>query len=240
MRPLALTTPYLRGDDVSEVQRRLGFTGDAVDGIYGPDTAAAVEDWKWRVGYPEDRITSRLALRGLAWLLGQAELPPEFAQRAQARTGKARSLNGLARPLATNPGFNSEFTIEDPEGAPDARGVCWHAAKDWFAPGGSPVRAPVSGNVVEVRESRGDSGQIFGGVVKINADTDHKIWVLRHVDPKGVAVGQRVQAGQVVANVTRWKDGSPHVHIELWKTLSGGYHYENMLDPMTYFRALTP
>ena len=35
-----------------EVQRLLGFTGDAVDGFYGRDTAAAVEEWKWRGGGP--------------------------------------------------------------------------------------------------------------------------------------------------------------------------------------------
>jgi murein DD-endopeptidase MepM/ murein hydrolase activator NlpD len=235
MRPLELMNPFLEGDDIAEIQRLLGFTGDAVDGVYGPDTAAAVEDWKWKVGYPEGQITNRLGLSGQAWLRGEAELPPGFQQRAERRANRARVVDGLARPLATDPGFSSEFAIRDPEGAPDAGGARFHAAKDWFAAGGSPVRAPISGEVVEVKPSRGDTGQIFGGVVKIESAADGKVWVLRHVDPKGVSLGERVQAGQVVASVTAWRDGSPHVHIELWKTLAGGYHYENMLDPMPFF-----
>ena len=41
-RTLRLTTPYLRGHDVEEVQRKLGL-GDNSDEIYGPFTAAMVK-----------------------------------------------------------------------------------------------------------------------------------------------------------------------------------------------------
>ena len=34
----------------------------------------------------------------------------------------------------------------------------------------------------------------------------------------------RVNAGEEIATVTPWTDGTPHTHIELWKTLEGGYN----------------
>lgn len=48
-RELKLETPYLRGDDVRQLQQdlvRLGFLRGSVDGIYGPMTAAAHETLK--------------------------------------------------------------------------------------------------------------------------------------------------------------------------------------------------
>jgi hypothetical protein len=36
--------------------------------------------------------------------------------------------------------------------------------------------------------------------------------------------------------VTAWRDGPSHAHIELWKTLAGGYVFENMLDPLQFLR----
>jgi hypothetical protein len=47
-----------------------------------------------------------------------------------------------------------------------------------------------------------------------------------------------VSAGQRLASVVKWADNpkSSHAHIELWKTLGGGYNYENMIDPMSWFR----
>jgi murein DD-endopeptidase MepM/ murein hydrolase activator NlpD len=129
----------------------------------------------------------------------------------------------------------SEFAIRDAEGAPAANGTRYHSGKDWFAPGGSPVSSPISGTVVEVRASRGNTGQVFGGMVKIQG-ADGRIWVYRHVDPSGASVGQHVDARQTVAHVTDWRSGPDHVHIELWRTLAGGYRYENLIDPMTELR----
>ena len=98
-RQLSLKDPYLGGDDIKEVQRALGFKGKAVDGDYGPDTAGAVEEWKWRVGYPKRQINNRLGLLGLAWLFGEVPFPAHFARNAKARKGKPyASANGIVRP----------------------------------------------------------------------------------------------------------------------------------------------
>jgi hypothetical protein len=45
-RQLSLEEPNLEGDDIADVQRALGFTGDDGDGFFGPQTALAVQEWK--------------------------------------------------------------------------------------------------------------------------------------------------------------------------------------------------
>jgi hypothetical protein len=145
--------------------------------------------------------------------------------------------SGLVAPLKTDGNLDrSEFAVPDAEGAPSVSGGSYHAAKDWFAPysgqDNSEVVAPVGGTIVEVKPSRGSSGQIFGGVVKLQQDGG-VVWVFRHVDPEDLKVGQRVAQSTVIAHVTKWNDrpASSHCHIEVWKTLEGGYKYENMVDP---------
>ena len=236
-RQLTLKDPYLSGDDIKEVQRALGFKGKAVDGDYGPDTASAVEEWKWRVGYPKRQINNRLGLLGLAWLFGEQPFPGHFARNAKARKGKPyASVNGIVRPLSSSPGSRSEFALVDGEGAPDRNGVKHHAGKDWFAPGRSPVRAPVNGTIIQALVRPSTTGQVFGGCVKIESARGKRVWVFRHCDPSRVREGQKVQAGQVVARVTPWRDGAPHAHIEVWKSRDADYKFEFMEDPMRFFK----
>jgi cell wall-associated NlpC family hydrolase/murein DD-endopeptidase MepM/ murein hydrolase activator NlpD len=123
----------------------------------------------------------------------------------------------------------SEFDVADAEGAPGPEGNL-HAGYDLFAKAGAPVRSPIEGTVVEVKASRGNTGQVFGGTVKVQG-ADGRVWVFRHVDPKGVVEGAKVTAGQEIASVTDWAGGAHHAHIELWKTFEGGYNVSNMDDP---------
>jgi N-acetylmuramoyl-L-alanine amidase len=58
-RLLYLRTPHLRGDDVDELQRRLqslGFDTGRVDGIFGAQTARALEDFQRNAGLTCDGI----------------------------------------------------------------------------------------------------------------------------------------------------------------------------------------
>lgn len=61
-RELYLTTPYMRGDDIVELQKRLqqlGFYSGACDGVYGSGTAAAVIDFHKKNHLPPtSRVTS--------------------------------------------------------------------------------------------------------------------------------------------------------------------------------------
>lgn len=136
-----------------------------------------------------------------------------------------------AHPILDTPRGRSAFRYPDPEGAPDADGRRYHAALDWFAPGGHPVRSAVAGVVVEAKPSRGITGQVFGGTCKVRAPGG-LVYVMRHVAPH-VVVGQPVAAGERVAIVSPWADGPPHVHLEIWRELAGGYRLANMIDPDT-------
>lgn len=235
-RQLALKKPHTHGDDIKEVQRKLGFKGKAVDGFYGSDTAFRVTEWKWKSGYPDNRINGTLGLAGLGLLFGEIKFPADFLKRAKVRKGKPflPRKHGIVLPLPPPVPRFSEFALTDPEGAPDKRGVKHHAGLDWHAPTGTVVHAPVAGKIIEAKPSKGTSGQIFGGTAKIEA-RDRKVWIFRHVVPS-VSVGIRVAAGQPVAAVSRWDDGPEHAHIEIRKTNAGGHVFENMLDPLPFFK----
>lgn len=130
------------------------------------------------------------------------------------------------------PGYQDwAFNLSDAQGMyprPPGR----HGAVDWFAAGGTPVKAARAGKVVEVVPSRGNTGQVFGGVVKVQ-EPDGKVWVYRHVDPV-VGLGAQVVAGQLIAHVTKWVGGPSHLHMEIWRTLGGGYNFSNAIDPRSY------
>ena len=148
------------------------------------------------------------------------------------------SLGDFVLPLDTPMPTSSQFNVTDAEGAPDGTGVRYHAALDWFAPSGASVLAPQDGVIVEARIGTSRSGQVFGGTVKIQTDRGY-VWVFRHVDPAAnLTVGTQVAAGTQVATVTGWLTNlaSSHTHIEIWKTLRGGYNKANMIDPLKYIR----
>ncbi len=74
-RLLYLTVPMTRGDDVAELQLRLGnlgFDPGRTDGIFGPDTERALADFQRNAGLVVDRVCgpdtvdalSRIATRG--------------------------------------------------------------------------------------------------------------------------------------------------------------------------------
>jgi N-acetylmuramoyl-L-alanine amidase len=68
------SSPMLRGDDIAELQQRLGalgFDAGRVDGIFGPDTAAAVEKFQRNAGLPIDAIFGPDSLAALNRLGGR-------------------------------------------------------------------------------------------------------------------------------------------------------------------------
>lgn len=74
-RYLYLRTPMLRGDDVTELQRRLsalGFDPGRVDGILGADTERALKDLQRNLGLIVDGVCGRDVLAELARLVGRA------------------------------------------------------------------------------------------------------------------------------------------------------------------------
>jgi len=73
-RMLYLRSPMTRGDDVTDLQQRLGSLGfDAgyVDGIFGPDTEAAVRTFQQNQAVTADGVVGPDTVRGLARLAGR-------------------------------------------------------------------------------------------------------------------------------------------------------------------------
>lgn len=67
-RRLAVTSPFLRGSDVAAVQTVLanrGFNPGVVDGVYGPNTAAAVRRLQGAAGLAETGVVCALEYRAL-------------------------------------------------------------------------------------------------------------------------------------------------------------------------------
>lgn len=241
-RTLKVAQPAIEGPDVKALQQALntrlrarGLSAIGADGEYGPITHQAALDIAWFLGIgPASPFNRPLSPFKQKLIRDPDKRNPVQRERAVKRR-HLPAPGGVVRPLASNPGPTSEFEFVEKQGAPGNDGRRHHGAKDWFAPGFSPVKAPVSGKIIETRPSLIDVGQVFGGTVKIHA-ADNKVWVFRHVIPQ-VSVGQQVRAGKVVAKVTNWKSGPPHAHIEVWKTPNGGRQdFENMIDPMTFFR----
>lgn len=68
--------PMLRGDDVAELQLRLGslgFDAGRVDGIFGPDTERALVDFQRNAGLPTDGIAGQATVTELCRLGAKAD-----------------------------------------------------------------------------------------------------------------------------------------------------------------------
>lgn len=115
-RLLRLEEPYLRGDDVRDLQARLnalGFAAGKHDGIFGPATAAALHDFQRDLGIEDDGLAgfdTLAALRRL-WIVTRTGLGPRVREREARRAGP-RGVAG--RRLAVDPGHG--------EGDPGATG----------------------------------------------------------------------------------------------------------------------
>ncbi len=98
-RLLYLRSPMLRGDDVADVQRKLGalgFDAGRVDGIFGPDTERAVKDFQRNAGLTSDGVCGRDVLATLDRLgsrTDQSELVAGVREREVLRQAP-RALAG--------------------------------------------------------------------------------------------------------------------------------------------------
>lgn len=91
--------PMLRGDDVAELQLRLGslgFDAGRVDGIFGPDTERALIDFQRNAGLPTDAIAGQATVHELCRLGAKADpRDPVAVVRERERLRRApRTLVG--------------------------------------------------------------------------------------------------------------------------------------------------
>lgn len=99
-RLISHTAPNMRGDDVAELQAnlaRLGFDCGRVDGIYGPETVAALRDFQRNSGLPDDGVCGRDTVRVLMTLSRQSGSGPGvvMVREADRFTTGDRSLGRL-------------------------------------------------------------------------------------------------------------------------------------------------
>ena len=86
----------------------------------------------------------------------------------------------------------------------------FHQGLDIAAPIGTPIRVPLAGTVISSGPARG-----FGLWVRVR-HADGTITVYGHINRSMVRVGQKVSAGQEIAEVgNRGEATGPHLHIEV-------------------------
>ncbi len=98
--------PYLRGDDVRDLQVRLnalGFAAGKHDGIFGPATAAALRDFQRNLGVEDDGIVGLETLRTFRRLamVTRTGLGPRIREREARR---ARPPGVAGKHLTLDPG----------------------------------------------------------------------------------------------------------------------------------------
>lgn len=86
MKTLKLTSPYMRGDAVLTIQKRLNLR---TDGIYGPATAGAVKAWKWRTGYHTKFVNQEFTASDMAYLTGKKARTALMKVRSKRRAKSA-------------------------------------------------------------------------------------------------------------------------------------------------------
>jgi N-acetylmuramoyl-L-alanine amidase len=113
-RLLLLTSPNLRGDDVGELQAslaRLGFDCGRVDGIFGPLTAKALDDFQSNCGLPNDGVCGTETVRALSRVIGQTGQGPGIsAVRERERLRQAPTSLGSLRVVVGQFGGLSSIT----------------------------------------------------------------------------------------------------------------------------------
>lgn len=126
--------------------------------------------------------------------------------------------------------YDFAYAFSDGQGMPGGPGGARvHGGTDMFAPGNYDLRSPVAGRVVRAEINNKVFGQVFGGVIAVEAPEGHAV-LFRHVNPT-VPLGSTVQAGEVIGRVVPWTDGWPHAHVEIYREWPAAYDFRNTVDP---------
>lgn len=150
-------------------------------------------------------------------MLGPARRQPSPAPQPTATASPAQTSAGLALPVA---GVKPEELV-DTWGQSRGGGMREHHAIDIMAPRGTPVVAAAPGRVEKIFESRNG-----GHTVYVRSPDGATVYYYAHLDAyrPGLAEGQQVRTGDLIATVGSTGDASPeapHLHFEI-KRMSPG------------------
>ena len=114
-RLLYLRQPMLRGDDVAALQRQLGalgFDAGRVDGIFGPDTERALEEFQRNIGIVVDGVCgpSTLDMFGRFGPLSGERQPVAAVRELEMLRQSPRTLHGRRVVLGDGGGMHAALT----------------------------------------------------------------------------------------------------------------------------------
>jgi murein DD-endopeptidase MepM/ murein hydrolase activator NlpD len=148
------------------------------------------------------------------------------AARAQASSAGASSVGG------SSAGGSGPYVKPTSGRTSSCFGSRWgtsHLGMDIAAPIGTPIYAAASGVVKRAGTATG-----FGYAVYILGD-DGAVTVYGHVNRYFVSAGERVSAGEQIAEVgNRGQSTGPHLHFEVHP---GGQMYSGAINPAPWLRA---
>jgi N-acetylmuramoyl-L-alanine amidase len=111
-RAIYYTQPMLRGDDIADLQLRLGslgFDAGRADGIFGPETERAVADFQRNDGLTSDGVAGQQTIAEIVRLSARADISHSVAQvreHEELRT-RPRQLVGLRVAVGQNGPFHA-------------------------------------------------------------------------------------------------------------------------------------
>jgi murein DD-endopeptidase MepM/ murein hydrolase activator NlpD len=154
------------------------------------------------------------------------------AASAPAPSGSAGTSSGSSGSSAGSSGGGGAYVKPTSGRTSSCFGFRWgalHGGVDIAAPIGTPIYAAASGTVARTGPATG-----FGVAVYIRGD-DGAVTVYGHVNAEYVRTGQRVVAGQLIAEVgNRGQSTGPHLHFEVHPS---GAMYSGQVDPVAWLRA---
>jgi murein DD-endopeptidase MepM/ murein hydrolase activator NlpD len=154
------------------------------------------------------------------------------AREAAAAAEAAADRDNAAGGGGGSPPSNSNYVFPTSGWISSCYGWRWgalHGGVDIAAPIGTPIYAATSGIVARSGFANG-----FGLALYIRGD-DGAVTVYGHVNREYVSAGQRVHAGQLIAEVgNRGNSTGPHLHFEVHP---GGAMHGGQVNPMPWLRA---
>jgi murein DD-endopeptidase MepM/ murein hydrolase activator NlpD len=152
---------------------------------------------------------------------GLQNLPPEVAGPLAQAEQVIKNLQQQAIPAATVRPVAGVMTS-----GYGSRWGAFHYGVDFADPIGTPIHSVESGTVIDAGPASG-----FGLWVRVAQD-DGTTAVYGHVNEIMAQVGQRVNAGDVIATVGNRGDSTgPHLHLEIWDPDG------SRIDPQPYLAA---